>query len=383
MKILFTLRFFPAFGGGEAVTLSLANALCRRGYNVYILYLWENYAGMDVNVDDMVKTIKVRDIHLPINGFEIDKRDYAFMKSEFISIVNKHNINIVMNQWWPEKLIYGVTSAKIIKCHHTAILVDSKRKETLRKIFGDNGYSFILKQYLKKKYKATLKLCDKFVLLSPKYIDDVRYLYGNRYNKKLYSISNPCRYDLYENCYRDKENIALFVGRLSTEKRVALLLDSWRLFEKENHDWKLHIVGDGLLINSLIKYSKDIGCEKVSFLGSMDPMKELKKAKIIVMTSSYEGLPMSIIEGMNFGCVPIVMNTFSACSDIVTCGKDGILVNDSVMEFSRALVNLVSNEDMLRRMSLEASKKSARYTIDHIIDEWIKCFSIIEEELHG
>lgn len=380
MKVLFTLRFFPIFGGGEAVTLRLANALSQKGYDIFILYLWEKHNGMNVIVEKKVKAIQICDIHSPINGFEIDEIDYSILKSKFVSIVNEQGIDIVINQWWPEKLIYKSTTAKILKCHHTAILIDSKRKKVIEKIVGNVGYSFILKQYLKKKYKRALMMCDKFVLLSSKYIDDIKYLYGDKYNNKLCDIPNPCKYDKYENNYNEKEKIVLFVGRLSIEKRITVLLDSWKLFEKQNSDWRLHIIGDGSLKKTLEKYCQDIDCKRVYFLGAMEPMNELQRAKIIVLTSSYEGFPMSIIEGMNFGCVPVVMNTFSACSDIVADGKNGVLVNDDVCEFSEKLIYLVNNEEILRKMSLEASKKSTEYGIDHIINEWIKCFNMVTEE---
>ena len=36
MKILFLLRFFPVYGGGETVTIKLANKLVEHGYDVGI-----------------------------------------------------------------------------------------------------------------------------------------------------------------------------------------------------------------------------------------------------------------------------------------------------------------------------------------------------------
>lgn len=42
MNILFLLRLYPVYGGGETVTLCLANEMVKRGWNVSILYFKEN-----------------------------------------------------------------------------------------------------------------------------------------------------------------------------------------------------------------------------------------------------------------------------------------------------------------------------------------------------
>lgn len=41
MKILFLMRFWPYFGGGETVTRLLISEFLRRGYEMYVAYWWD------------------------------------------------------------------------------------------------------------------------------------------------------------------------------------------------------------------------------------------------------------------------------------------------------------------------------------------------------
>ena len=51
MKILYLLRCWPVFGGGETVTRTLANEMCRRGHEVGVVYLWDRTNDTDIYLD--------------------------------------------------------------------------------------------------------------------------------------------------------------------------------------------------------------------------------------------------------------------------------------------------------------------------------------------
>ena len=38
MNILYVMRYWPVYGGGETITVTLANEFVKRGHSVYVVY---------------------------------------------------------------------------------------------------------------------------------------------------------------------------------------------------------------------------------------------------------------------------------------------------------------------------------------------------------
>ena len=56
-------------------------------------------------------------------------------------------------------------------------------------------------------------------------------------------------------------------------------------------------------------------------------------------------LPLVLLEAFNYGCVPILYNTFASASDIVTDGIDGIIVDENSEDaFVSRLQELMNNQ---------------------------------------
>ena len=88
---------------------------------------------------------------------------------------------------------------------------------------------------------------------------------------------------------------ALFVGRLSQEKGVGVLVDAWRLIDRT----PLVVVGDGPLRAQL----ETAAPPNVRFLGELAPTlvaEEMRKAQLLIVPSiCYESFPMVIAEAFS------------------------------------------------------------------------------------
>lgn len=62
MKILFLLRLWPVYGGGETVTRCLANEFVNLGHEVYIAFFKYTEYGVDSFVDNRVITHCFEDV---------------------------------------------------------------------------------------------------------------------------------------------------------------------------------------------------------------------------------------------------------------------------------------------------------------------------------
>jgi glycosyltransferase involved in cell wall biosynthesis len=115
---------------------------------------------------------------------------------------------------------------------------------------------------------------------------------------------------------------ALFVGRLSPEKGVNLLLDAWQTL---NNTIPLKIVGDGPLAADVS--AKIAHLPHVEWLGRK-PLDEvhalLQQATVLVFPSIwYEGLPRTIIEALAAG-TPVIAGDLGSMSSLIQPGQTGL-----------------------------------------------------------
>jgi glycosyltransferase involved in cell wall biosynthesis len=113
---------------------------------------------------------------------------------------------------------------------------------------------------------------------------------------------------------------ALFVGRLSIEKGVGVLLKAW-----ESLDVELQVIGPG----SCDEQQGPVAAS-VRFLGKVDDAElalAMRRAAFIVMPSLvYEGFPMVVAEAFSSG-LPIIASRLGALAELVEDGSTGLHFN--------------------------------------------------------
>ena len=107
----------------------------------------------------------------------------------------------------------------------------------------------------------------------------------------------------------------LYVGRLSLEKGIQVLLDAWGALAE--HELKLIVVGDGPLLGEL----RQRASESVSFLGPQ-PAEHVQKlmleARALVLPSvCYEGQPMVLVEALACG-LPVIASAVGALPEVLS-----------------------------------------------------------------
>ena len=85
-------------------------------------------------------------------------------------------------------------------------------------------------------------------------------------------------------------------------------------------------------------------------------------ADVVILTSRYEGLPLTILEAMRAGAVPIATDV-GAVSEVVIDGENGILLgtDTAVEDAFAALRRLSTDRDLLLRMSEAAFSGRSSY----------------------
>jgi len=226
----------------------------------------------------------------------------------------------------------------------------------------------------KGRYKYMLDNTDKVVLLSKYHIIDYKRLVKNGNFSKLISITNPITFSNVENINTIKQNEIIFVGRLDySSKRVDRILKVWKIIQQKNKDWNLIIVGDGTDKERLEIISKSLNLERITFAGHTDPEQYYQRAKILLMTSNFEGTPMVIPEAMAYGVIPIVMYSFAGVNELIQNGYNGILTKPfRITDMADAIQGLIDNPTKLDTLSNNGKITIRNINNDSLLKEWNK-----------
>lgn len=387
MNVIFLHRVWPVYGGGETVTICLANEMVKRGINVHVAYFKDSDSNKEVPfIDDRIKAHRIDGVKFnEFSGdFFIDKNDAKTASEGLISLIEQYEINIVHNQWWPVEFLYGVhrqTNAKIVKTLHMDV--------DIKKAFDFSGmkgkilklvyplYRFAEKRKNIWRCNKYYKYSDNFNFLAPCFLRSYCQLSGkSESDSKLSFVYNPLVYNeaISEEERENKEDIVLVVGRLSERhKKISRILEAWKNIEQDTcfDSWKLQIAGDGESRGLYEEIIKTDNLKRVEMLGFRQPLAYYKKAKIFLMTSAYEGFSMSLIEGQQNGVALIVMDSYESLHEIVENGKNGILVKDGdVVEFTQKLRLLMSDDKLRKRLTDEGLKTCQRFTVSKLVDKW-------------
>jgi len=140
----------------------------------------------------------------------------------------------------------------------------------------------------------------------------------------------------------------VYVGRNSPEKRISLIGTVATTLKRHNPSINFWMVGDDL-INGVNPEDK-ASCE---FCGNITQKKELeqiyRKAHVVLILSSREGIPLSLMEGMVFGAVPCSTDV-GGIREIIFDNVTGRIIN-SQKHISKVLNQIFQNRTSLNKMS--------------------------------
>ncbi|MGS2777504.1 glycosyltransferase [Robertmurraya sp. GLU-23] len=227
-------------------------------------------------------------------------------------------------------------------------------------------------------FRKAYEYSDYLVLLSESYFKQFQNIYKIINTDKFISIGNSLSFDYFatEPDILKKKKKILVVSRLDERtKRLSLILKAWKKIQGEYPDWSLDIVGFGRSLRSYLKLVKKLDLKRIQFLGKRQPEVFYKESSIFLMTSAFEGWGMTITEAQQYGCVPIVMESFSAVHDIIESDVNGIISPNSDLDsFISNIKKIIENEELRIQMALNGIEGSKRFTKDIVCEKWIELF---------
>lgn len=159
---------------------------------------------------------------------------------------------------------------------------------------------------------------------------------------------------------------ALFVGRLSPEKRVSTVLAAWKCLRLPI---PIMVIGGGPDRPQLEAQARQDGLTNVRFLGQVpreQTLAAINKARFLVFSSEwYENFPVTIAE--SFACrTPVIASRMGAMKEIVNDGRNGLHFTPADAEDLAQKVEWAwTHPDEIRAMGLEARREfESKYTAE-------------------
>lgn len=164
----------------------------------------------------------------------------------------------------------------------------------------------------------------------------------------------------------------LWVGRLTAEKRPVLFVDLVSALVERHPSIRAAILGDGPLSTEVNDRIAHHGLEEVIDAPGWvdDPIPWFNSASVFVLTSERDALPLTLIEAMATGTVPVAPAVGNV-GDLLVDDWNGQVVDPvSVDGFASATQELLENPGLRARLSANARGVRNRFTAADATEDW-------------
>ena len=359
MKII-QLIYSLASGGAERFVVNLSNQLAAMGHEVHICMLLSDQVSRNTfNRQYVNKSVNVHSLGFD-KGFSIKKSNivqnyilnldpdvvhchlnvipYVFR----LSLVNKsikfvhtlHNVaNNASGKWWQRSINRFFYTYKFIQ------------PITISKVCDESYQKF---------YHLNNSICIENGSIPP--ITTLDYENVKREVDK----------------YKKNDNTLVFlhVARYHEQKNQKLLIDSFNQLSLQELNYTLLVLGEGFDAPGADQL-KDSASENIHFLGVKSNVVDyLMCADAFCLTSIYEGLPISLLEALACGVIP-VCTAVGGIPDVITDGLNGYLSECSIQSYVNAIKRFLDGNISRDKLISHFNK---RFSISVCAENYVKAY---------
>lgn len=357
-KVVFTANDL-SIGGIEKSLVNLVNRIDKNKYTTTII--------LEKKEGPLLKQV---DSKVEIKEYKISNNKNVF-KRKILNIIKRISYTIINYNTYDFSCCYATYSfsgnklAKILS-QNSSIYIHSnykylyKNEEELKSFFD----------------KRKLENFHHIIFVSNESREDYLKYYNELKEKTLvinnfiatFEINKLANKKIKEEKTKSKK-LFVFVGRLDdSSKKVSRAI----LLTKNIDDIVLWIIGDGKdksMYQKLVKENKLE--EKVKFLGSKDnPYPYMKMADYVILTSDYEGFPVTYLEAITLN--KKIITTIDVSDEKINIGKDyAYIVSKDEKEMTKEVKEILTKKDKVQKIDLEKVQIDRMKYLERVFDEVI------------
>ena len=363
MKILEIITGL-ASGGAERFVVDLCNQFAKEGHSVSLLILKDlKYENFGFYLNDIYKDVHVESLGIRKFGPTIFFKLFKVINNKQVDIVHMHLASVpyfcVLPIIFHRKARYFVTSHNQAEAEKgnirflvKKILFKFKRFEQIG--ISDQNSTSVLNVFGKKTIatiyngREQLKETDNFF--------EVKNVFDN-YRKTGVS------------------NIFVSVCRCQPQKNIPRLIRCFNKVIDKYSDTMLLIIGGGY-DNEIGTLAKKNACNGIVFLGLKHNVVDFFKcADFFTLSSDYEGMPITLIEALSVGCIPLG-TPVSGFNDIIKDGVNGFIAHDFGDDaYIKAIEDAINNKLKIKKDLLISTYKE-KFSIEACAYSYMKLFEL-------
>ena len=230
-------------------------------------------------------------------------------------------------------------------------------------------------------YKLFNQLVDSYVGISEVCAEALSQFSG-RAVTEIFNAVDPSKLEraqLPDSCATGQLQ-CIAVGRIQAQKNFALLVEAIRLLPADIRG-ALHvsIAGEGPPADvSALRLAIDRADlnDTVTMLGNRHDVPDLlARSQLFILSSAWEGLPISLLEASVTG-LPFITTDVGGCREIAAkCGNGVIVPPGDARALASAIESLVVDRGKLRQLAQNAQANSGYFAIERAAREHLKLYS--------
>lgn len=333
MNIIIAGYALRGFGGMEMVCKRLVHIMSTYNPSIHIKFV---FFKEEKNVDHSWHSgLNVHIMHSSIHNTKARRLHFSLLLTRYL-LENKPDLIITLDTiscfitYYAKKLVFG--SYPIVSWLHFSV-------------YDLYKYTYVLR-------------CDAHLVISDGIKRQLNELGVDK--KHIHTIFNPVEKTNKMISVSVGVSNFVFIGRVifKGQKNLKELFDSLLDLHGE---WFLHIVGQGDDLDTCKKYTNNIGLSnRIKWHGwKIKPWDFIENnighIKALVMTSTYEGLPMTILEAMSYGIFCVSSDCPTGPSDIINDTNGRLYKTGDVQQLTSILQDLIDDKIGINQLDIQKS----------------------------
>jgi len=393
MKILIATGIFPPDIGGPAIyTQRLAEELVRKGIIVKVITYVDDKAlkfqipnsKFQTNSKSQISIIRIS------RKYPKGLRHFLYFLSLLklardVDVIYAQNlISAGLPSFFVSKILRKKFIVKIVGDAAWENYANKNKKFDNLEIFQKKKYDFFT-EFLRRIQKFVAKGAEKIITPS-QYLKNIISNWGIEKEKikVIYNAVEKINFEISKEEAKKKikieGNIILSIGRLVPWKGFSALIEIIPDLLKENHNFKLVIIGEGEEERNLKSQISNLKIEKnVKLIGKLiheEIPLYFRSADLFVLNSEYEGLSHVILEAMQLN-VPVIASNRGGNPELIKDGFNGFLVEyNNQEEIKEAILKLWKDKDLQNKFIQNSKEKLKEFCWKNLVNQTLKVLNL-------